>query len=562
MKFVANSLHRLRKTEAGYFVRIARWHKAAIGLVQDSYAWAVPIPKSRDVIITFFDPKSWGDLWKVSATVQDTPGSLLAVVKSLSRRKANVLTQESISEVPGGRGFVMPARPGHSVQFIVDLHGYTEEEGDVRVDSIRRSDAKFLSAKPNRLIAAVEEDLQHCLLSRGNLDGLELKFERVEFYFRNMYDDMPEARIIADGSHVALPRSVVQRAVNTEDVDELICQVSSDTEDKYIRINFLDNTIKTVVLKIIHREARGAIAKFCEIIAKEDGNLLSSYMRLSKMGETSVWYCTLNFPRGNEVKALGTILRSLMEDSRLNPNTERGFGYVQSVSVGPDIGFAENEVREIVRSLGQDTVSYREERSERPIDLVTRYMVPVIPADAISDEIKFGIRPIHRGLRDVRSDDAARKRKRVFVGLNFDDQGKRLFNELLKPVIESHGGEAVRIDEWTGDGPVKNIYDEIHSQIIFCDCVVADMRDINPNVVYEAGIALALGKPLVLTIDQNTKDTKWVSGRPPFDLSVIAHTVYDMDDLAGATAQLSSQIQRRLDELDNWRGRLVWAIRK
>jgi hypothetical protein len=71
---------------------------------------------------------------------------------------------------------------------------------------------------------------------------------------------------------------------------------------------------------------------------------------------------------------------------------------------------------------------------------------------------------------------------------------------------------------WEG-GNADVIHDRIVYNIFEMDVVVCDISGLNPNVMFELGMRLTLGKPTVLVCDDSTS--------LPFDTRLIEHIIYD-----------------------------------
>ena len=69
-----------------------------------------------------------------------------------------------------------------------------------------------------------------------------------------------------------------------------------------------------------------------------------------------------------------------------------------------------------------------------------------------------------------------------------------------------------RADKVSSSG--RRVFDKIIEEILKCDLLVADTTDNNPNVMLELGVALILGKPLVLLRVPKIKDDEPI----PFDI--------------------------------------------
>jgi hypothetical protein len=86
----------------------------------------------------------------------------------------------------------------------------------------------------------------------------------------------------------------------------------------------------------------------------------------------------------------------------------------------------------------------------------------------------------------------------AFVVMSFGQDDRTIFDNGIKPAIESLGIEAVRVD---GDHFTGTVTEQIVDRIKGAYFVVAEMSRQRPNCYYEVGFAQALGRPVILLID-------------------------------------------------------------
>ncbi len=98
------------------------------------------------------------------------------------------------------------------------------------------------------------------------------------------------------------------------------------------------------------------------------------------------------------------------------------------------------------------------------------------------------------------------RKPNAFVLSPIDTEYTEIYSQLIKPTLEQEGFVVARADELD----LQNILAAIVHGISQADLVVAEISSRNPNVMYELGIAHALGKPTVIL----TQDIDQV----PFDL--------------------------------------------
>lgn len=129
--------------------------------------------------------------------------------------------------------------------------------------------------------------------------------------------------------------------------------------------------------------------------------------------------------------------------------------------------------------------------------------------------------------------------KKAFVLMPFDQEFKPIYNDLIKPALESAGYEVERADSFMDQ---RNILRDVVKGISEADLVIADLTAVNPNVLYELGLCHGLRVPTVL-IAQSLEEV-------PFDLRsyrVITYStqfdeVYKLKD---ALRELGERHQRK-----------------
>jgi nucleoside 2-deoxyribosyltransferase len=90
-------------------------------------------------------------------------------------------------------------------------------------------------------------------------------------------------------------------------------------------------------------------------------------------------------------------------------------------------------------------------------------------------------------------------------------------------------------------------YNEVYSHVIKDACVDFNIDAVrgdetNPNVYFEVGYALALGKPIILLAQRRTPETPL-----PFDLSAFRVLFYD--DSIGGKPKLETGLRNHLTEI-------------
>lgn len=112
-----------------------------------------------------------------------------------------------------------------------------------------------------------------------------------------------------------------------------------------------------------------------------------------------------------------------------------------------------------------------------------------------------------------------RSGRRCFMIMPFSGDFDRLYDEVMRPSVESVVAGPVRLDRLRAPGDVTR---QIEDGIAAADYVIAVLFGLKPNVLYELGLAHGLQKPAIL-LRRRGKGTAKV----PFDLATQQWVDYD-----------------------------------
>lgn len=126
----------------------------------------------------------------------------------------------------------------------------------------------------------------------------------------------------------------------------------------------------------------------------------------------------------------------------------------------------------------------------------------------------------------------------IAILMPFKDQRRAVFEKALRPASVEAGLTCMRADEFYGS---KHIVSEIFSLIKNARLVVSDISGLNPNVMYETGIAHAIGRPVLLIAERGTKI--------PFDVQHLRRIEYTrggagLSKLAGMLQSAFADVKR------------------
>src|ERR687885_297791 len=125
----------------------------------------------------------------------------------------------------------------------------------------------------------------------------------------------------------------------------------------------------------------------------------------------------------------------------------------------------------------------------------------------------------------------------VFVLMPFRDQHFAIYERAIKPTLEELG---CTVEHAKDANTVERIVDAIFTQIARAKFLVADTTGKNPNVFYEVGYAHALGKKVILIV-QDTQDI-------PFDVAGLRHISKKPQSLHALSMDLRATAEALLED--------------
>lgn len=131
----------------------------------------------------------------------------------------------------------------------------------------------------------------------------------------------------------------------------------------------------------------------------------------------------------------------------------------------------------------------------------------------------------------------------VFVLMPFREEHFVIYERTVKPTLENLG---CRVEHAKDAHTVERIVDAIFSQIARAQFIVADTTGKNPNVFYEIGYAHALGKKVVLLV-QDAQDI-------PFDIAGLRHIQYKPQALHALALDLRATVNTLFRESEEIEG--------
>lgn len=131
--------------------------------------------------------------------------------------------------------------------------------------------------------------------------------------------------------------------------------------------------------------------------------------------------------------------------------------------------------------------------------------------------------------------------KLCFVLMPFGEAWSDRVFILIRNVVESLGLQCLRADNLTGKIIIEDIWTKINQSAF----LIADVTGRNANVMYEVGIAHAIGKPTILITQEINKI--------PFDFTHLRHYEYadNVDGFSNMKTKLPAIIKENYEEAYN-----------
>lgn len=517
MKFVGDTLSFSAVSNGGatHTVRLPFYHRAAVGVFPGTRLFAVPLPSTNEVVLTPIDPKNWGDLWRLEATVADEPGSAKSLVETFVANNVNVLVHEGVSEA------VKQGKTVHQVFEILDLAGYAD---DIDGTSETRNSVGKSMLKPNHLVNKLVGHSADYLAQAHELDGWEMRFNRMEFFFRNKEARVNSVELSLNvDNEVHVPVSTLKElALGGGVKDPLPLHIISDTEQKYVKLRVLSPEKYYVLIEIEHVERVGAIDEFMSVFKNRGANMIDSYSRLKSIADSALFYALGEFDARMTKKSVEALLEEVAGSSLSRSVVLKG-----AFGAGPALE----------KLSLPDTVSIRRgPLSKRPSS--RRRSEPEANEageGGIVGSQALGV-PYYIDGRGANS--WSLNTAQVFMAVPFSKPYGEFYDEYIAAPVEEAGLEPMRVDRLPASAKRRSIIDRIEEGIARSRFVIADLTGWNPNVIYEVGLAVGISKPILLLCESQHFDAREI----PFDFHGYPLIEYSLYRANGLKLHLAEQI--------------------
>jgi hypothetical protein len=470
------------------------------------------------VVLTPIDPSTWGDLWRLEATVSDRPGSAKSLVETFVANDVNVLVHEGVSE---------SADHGKTVHQIFEILDLAEYSDDIDGTSVERNSVGKALLKPNHLVNTLIGHSAECLVQAHEFDGWEMKLNRMEFFFRNKDARVNAVELSLNvDNEVHLPARVLRELEFVGDAkDSLPLHIISDTEQKYVKLRVLSPKRYYLLFEIEHAERVGAIDEFMSVFRAHEANMIDSYSRLKSIAHSALFYALAEFSTKMNSEEVLAVVEDLVNSSLARAVVLKG-----AIGAGPSLEKLKLPTGVSIRTKARPNLVSQSGDAGAPIAAGDDQTVPLTELGA----------PYY--LDRSEADSWTLNTAEVFMAIPFAKPYEDFYNAIIASAVRDVGLEPVRVDQMPTQAKHRPIVHRIEEGIARARFVIADMTGWNPNVVYEVGLAVGISKPILLLCDSQDFDA-----RIPFDFQayeLIKYSPYQAGDLR---TRLATKVKQMSD---------------
>ena len=503
MKFVGDTLSSSVVSDDGttHAVTLPHYHRAAVGIFNGTRLFAVPLRSTNELVLTPIDPKTWGDLWTLEATVKDEPGAAKSLVETFVKNDINVLVHEGVSESSEKDSIV------HRVFEILDLARYTS---DADLSSGERGSVGKVTSKPNHLVSNLIAHSADKLQQTHELDDWEFRFKRMEFFFRNKDIRVNAVPLSLNvDKQVQVPVGLLKKLEFAGDASTpLSLHIISDTEQKYLKLRVLNPKRYFLLLAIEHAEQVGAIDAFMGVFRARKVNMVDSYSRLQRIDETAWFYTLAELPGKMTAGRVARLLAELAHSPLAHAVIVKG-----ATGQGPTLEM----LKELPDNALPGSVTIREPRSTpRAVGAPPQKLPEAVPRRVVA-AADLGV-PYFADRND--SGKWRLNTAQVFMAIPFSESYKEFYKEFIATPVKDVGLEPMRVDEMPTQARRTPIVEQIEEAIARCRFVIADISGWNPNVIYELGLAMGISKPILVLCDNRQFEERIAFDFQPYRLII------------------------------------------
>ena len=465
---------------------------------------AVPFASDRascELIISPVRFDVWCDLWKIDVAFRDRPGVVARFLRCLEDCMINVCTEESSS---------IESRSIHTLQLLTDCSRYT---GDGGTESRRQTPHATLADLRSRLLATCIDDIIiEPMAERPHV--VQLTITRMEGLFsawRNHRATSEAGRPVFPVVTAVLQKGYLTVPQALTDPLRLYLQLQTDsnarivfaanTRERLVR-GYLPSTREALVYaRIAHHDEIGALAKITTSLREQGLDIVTSFTRIQKQGETNHFELLLASGRGTitDTDGIKVALHGALSSKTLASLNLR-LAYPENVATALE-GTA-------VEPIGP-AITLTAERSGRIAEVVANAINDLqnrAQRDAGADE-RIELNAKLGTLKDLHVHEALRTvLPNVFASYDFKDP--RTWE-----VARRHLGEFRIV---TGEDPAEKqrfrdtIIDRIRSADGFIGIWTRRSDGyFSPWLLWELGVAMAYRLPVVLVVHEEVTPAYW-----------------------------------------------------
>lgn len=459
------------------------------------------------MVVTSISPDNWGDIWRIDLNLKDQPGAVESLIRTLHTHKVNILVEESMSHVAANK------QKAHALLLIVDLFRY---DNSYDGDTDHRKSLQKQTYSPCYLVNEIISNSREFLHRTRGETAWDIDITRLQYFFNIQESrDEYETTYLHEGNISLDSSAVTDHFYGGDHSKTPMGFITSDTEEKCLKINFVNESRRYILVEIYHKEEHGAILQVMEKIRAQRINIIASYTRLFHMNRESVWYGILEFTLDMGEEELSRLIKSIDD----LPMISERFSVIDHYNWNVDF-------EKIGERWGLKHLKAKKSPSDRlPV-------VPPVRPSVESGPDNLQTQPYYQGK------GWKHENKSVFVAITFDKIGDGMYENVYSDVVHSMDLQPCRVDQVHSSAD-ESIIELIKRKIATCAFMIADVSDQNPNVMYEVALGHAIGKQVILC------SRRQAAGETPlaFDIRDRAHLFYDAPTMSEFRKKLEAKIE-------------------
>ena len=302
--FLISNISTLKLVKGQIRFRLPAYHRFVTGLRSGTKYYVIPIITAKngikEAIITSIPPHEWKNIFKVEVTAEDRKGLIRDITRILKDLRINIFYHDYMTTRLHGKC---------RFQLMLDIskaHRLPEMKDEASMLNFIETEVQAPLKKVNEYNESNE--FTYDVINRN----VEVKYEKNVFLNGSFLQDDAESRMPDMFRDRLLynrlkPHEISKKEICLDEdllgflglthLKEVQCITISDSEERFIRIQFFNPDQKIVSMDIKHENLPGSIYAFSDYILRsghDDLNILACFNRLEDSKSVSHWHAMVD----------------------------------------------------------------------------------------------------------------------------------------------------------------------------------------------------------------------------------------------------------------------------